>query len=173
MKDWVLPFLREKGDSTISIEQLEMDLSTPTFCFRRLSKCFNINSTNFRLVELFGSVLADLPEDVFQQLLCTRNLFFSFNDRIAFVQAMNLVEFERTAILCVFSEELLKLNDSSVRGTISHELAHIILGHYKAEVQEMQTRAAMEGSADRLAEAWGFSYEILKIREYLQSKPQI
>jgi hypothetical protein len=174
MKDWVLPFLLSRPDDRISLEEYEREISIPSFAYRRLASYFNINfSENTRLVEIFGGVVSDLPQGIFFQLLGTRNLFFSFNDGLAFVQQMSLSDFPRNSILCSFSSELLKLSDSCVRGTISHELCHICLGHYQLEIQAIRRAGAREDDADQMAISWGFSYEISAVREFLKTKSKI
>lgn len=75
--------------------------------------------------------------------------------------------------MCAFSAKLLKLNDSCVRGGIVHELAHIVLDHYSAAVQEMQRRGALEDEADQKCCEWGFEFEISSIRGRLKASSQI
>lgn len=134
MRDWIKDFLLKLGDKNISEEQLNRELAIPVFSFRRPAELFNINWTNGRLTEIFGSVLADLPEDVFLRLLEIRNLFF-FTETLGFVQALNFKP-DKLAIVCVFAERILGLSDTKARAVIAHELSHVALDHYKAEIQE-------------------------------------
>ena len=169
MKPWVIPFLQSRPDDRISLEEFVREVSVPSFAFRRLAGYFNVNfSDNVRLTELFGGVLADLPEGVFFQLLGIRNLFFSFNDGLAFMQAMSLEGLPKVAILCSLSSELITLSDPRVRGAIAHELSHICLGHYQEDAQR-GVRAGRENQTDQKAIEWGFEYEISAVREYLKS----
>jgi hypothetical protein len=170
MREWVQGFLREKGDPNISPEELERELSLPIFCFRRLANLFRINfSSNIRLIELFGSIISDLPEEVFCQLLAMRNLFFSFTESLAFVQGFDFVE-GTPGIFCAFSERLLNLSDTCVRGGIIHELSHIVLGHYSREAQSLSLKSELENQANEKAVSMGFEYEILKINECLKKQ---
>jgi hypothetical protein len=169
LKEWVSSFLRSREDPNISPEELEREIGVPIFCYQRLSKCFNINfQSNVRLCELFGSVLADLPIEVFADLLNTRNLFFFWSGSLAMVQAVNFTE-GKPAIFCYFSDRLLQKSDSIVRGAIAHELSHIISRHYEDEVQQLQTVGAMEDEADQRAIEWGFEFEIRAVRGSLKS----
>jgi hypothetical protein len=169
----VIEFLLSQADGRISREEYIREISVPAFAHRRLASYLNINfSTNIRLVQLFGCTLSNLPLEVFEQLLRLRNLFFSHHEAFGYVQSVRLAPGDE-AIYCDFPEKLLALTDVCVTAGIVHELAHIALDHYSAEIQASTTCAQREDQADSKCIEWGFSFEIETIRGYLKTKNQI
>jgi hypothetical protein len=56
-----------------------------------------------------------------------------------------------------------------IRGTLIHELCHVLCGHHNAEGLE-KSAADKEIEADQKAISMGFEYEISKIREHLKNQ---
>jgi hypothetical protein len=164
MKDWCIPFLRElferKPEPNISTQSFEEELSVPVFCFRRLAGLFITNWSNERLTEVFGSVISDLDETDFLDLL-EKNPYFFFTESLAQVRALRCVKAE--AIVCVFSDRILSLSDSQIRGVLSHEIAHILCNHHTGE-QNFKTKRTLEDEANERATKMGFEYEIDLVR---------
>ena len=167
MKDWPISFLGQlferSPDPNVSRESFEEEIKTPCFVFRRLDHLFITNWSNERLDEIFGSVIADMDEIDFLDLL-KKNPYFFFTEAIAQVQALRCSS-NGEAIVCVISDRVLKLSDSRIRGILSHEIGHILCNHHTGE-QDFKTKRALEDEADQRATRMGFGYEIGLIRGY-------
>jgi hypothetical protein len=164
MKSWVKPFLEKRGMNILGINEnqisnellkllkyefgiepeLPMNLTRDQFITEQFKSCFS-------------SVLADLPESIFEKLITKENLFFIF---IPVPGAeVKLFELDRT----LNAGELLQVvsfqysddyNIDEMRGIIVHELAHVYLEHRHGSTKKT------ENEADETAIQWGFKEEI-------------
>ena len=108
---------------------------------------------NFK--ECFNSVLADLPEEVFDKLQSLKGLFFIFIPGAE----EKTIETKRTlntgGMLRIISFPYEDDCDLDIkRGEIAHELAHVYLENTYGGVKEIELKA------DAIAIQWGFKKEI-------------
>jgi hypothetical protein len=120
--------------------------------------------------EVFGSVICDLPKNIFDELFAM-NPFFVYSSNWGFCQMLH--PGSRAEIpLVIFSQGGLKgMNWSQRRACVSHELAHLILGHLSRPFSlDDPYRRELEGEADQLCCDWGFQEEITSVRKYLKER---
>jgi hypothetical protein len=164
MKEWVVPFLRNRGDSLISSEELERDLLIPLFIYRRLAGCLTIITQKFydrnKILEVLGYVLSNLPEEIFQTVLAMNTTFICF-DSIGGICRIG----SPGAIITL--NKILKLRNVEIAGVIVHELAHLASGSLFGNFEE---GGDSETRADELGICWGLEDEIAAIRKYLGEK---
>jgi hypothetical protein len=162
MKAWVKPYLERKG---IDIsEKSEAQISSSLLWFFKyvfgiepepqlsLSR-YEFVTENFK--ECFSSVLADLPEEVFDKLQSLKGLFFIFIPGAE----EKTIEIKRTlntgGMLRIISfpyDDNFSLDEK--RGEIVHELAHVYLENTYGGVKKIELKA------DAIAIQWGFKKEI-------------
>jgi hypothetical protein len=165
IRSWVIPYLRERGDPLISLEELEKDFLIPPFVYRRLAQCLAIICPRYydrdRVYFLIGYVLAHVPEDIFRTLLGL-NVTFICSDNVAGVSRIP------GAAVLISLHGILDLSDTQAMGAITHEICHVaggeVIGSLDATYDELEQRA------DTLAESWGFGGEISAIRTYFSRK---
>jgi hypothetical protein len=113
----------------------------------------------------FGSVLADLPEEVFLKLCGMKNVFFTFTPNPgAEIKPFILVEDIKTGEalkVVTFPYVITCSSPGAARGTIAHELAHLY-----AHPDKYASDDAMEDEADEIAKSWGFEQEVEEMRDY-------
>lgn len=149
MRDWT--FLYLGGD-----KEPWVDLRIPAFVYERLAKLFRIGfSVNERKREIFGSVISDLPFEVFQDLR-SLNLIFEWPDRnISSVKSYSLNENSKI-IVALFPDSISEFGYLTQRGSIVHEIAHIIRKDYELH----STFTEREKAVDDLMRKWGFVDEL-------------
>ena len=169
MKDWVKTFLNnqficmgEVNEHNIYSElaySLNIDFG---------KEGYHIENQNVILdfIDIFGSVLADLPENVFKKLYEMKNLFFIFTPcpmsevkvfklkkDMKEKESLTIVNFPYTSYNVPvegfenFSKKQL------IRGEIVHEIAHVYKG---CEIRSPE----IEFETDEIAKSWGFKKEI-------------
>ena len=109
------------------------------------------------VVDLIGSVLADLPESVFKKLSEMKNLYIcpgSDSRGTVFNLKLNRdIKAGETITILAITPEYLFDDFLELRGVVAHELAHIFAGHTQASQE-------IEIEADEIASSWGFEREI-------------
>lgn len=112
---------------------------------------------------LFGSVLSDLPKDVFLELRSRRNVFYLFTpNEGSEVKHFFFDEKWDHVIVVNFPYALSEMDDTmAAKGSIVHELAHVH-SHSDSPVSSDER----EDEADKIAIDWGFGAEIEKMREF-------
>jgi len=119
-----------------------------------------------RFSESFGSVLADLPEDVFRDLCATKNVFFIFTPfqgaEVKILRSESGIKKDQTFRIVNFPYASIFMPHSALRGEVAHELAHVLLTHESVS----RDLDKMEDEADRVASNWGFRNEINALRDY-------
>lgn len=170
LKTWVTSFLRSKGDPNISIEELEREVNVPKFCWRRLTRCFlnNFRDNTERLQEVIGSVLGDLEQNVFVELLSMPLLFVEFT-KIAMVQRLPIFP-DYSYVLPIMFGDIRDFSFMEARGIVAHEFCHVLLGHYQ---DRNPSHVRFELDADAKARELNFSDEISSIRNYFAAKGEI
>jgi len=165
MKDWVVPFLRMKGDPNISSEELDRDLQIPIFCYQRLAGCFRIITPRFydreRLLWLTGFVLSNIPEDIFLTLRALNLMILSMDGFGGATMVTNgaLINLSR----------VLTLRDDLATAVIVHEVAHTVGGELFGTLNAVDD---LEKRSDDLASEWGFQQEIDALRAYFDEKEE-
>lgn len=193
MKDWVRPYLlkaltksinriskqrnwhsEEEKKEWIELKSTEFEemINNEREVFFRLSgslQCdFGIGlGENLIFAEIFGSVLAELPEEVFKKLCGMKALFFIFTPFPgAEVKIINLEKGIRkgeTLRIVNFPYASIFNPPLVTRGGIVHELAHVFLEHDYVENPDPDK---WEDEADELPKKWGFEKEIKAMRDY-------
>jgi hypothetical protein len=111
--------------------------------------------------KVFGSVLADLPEEIFKKLCNMKNLFFTYTPNPGAEVKIFELEYdikEGNLEIITFPYRWGFLPPNALRGVIVHELVHIYTGLGAIIDQEDQI--------DSIATEWGFREEIKAAKKY-------
>jgi hypothetical protein len=129
---------------------------------------FGFSGIGLAFKNTFGSVLSDLPKEVFLQLVGMKNVFFTFTPNpgaevkpFVLEDRDNLGDWSRI-IVVTFPYAVYGMPLMAIRGSIVHELVHVCL-HSETKVG---SNDAMEEEADKVAGDWGFTEEIAEMRKY-------
>jgi len=187
MRDWVKSFLLEEIRNTINelapnISDFEkeewfnlssQELNKEDGIFVELTRFFNTNigggivGPGWVFTCAFGSVLADLPKDVFDALREMKNLFIAYCElggaQVKWFDPEHDISVGERIIVVVFPESTGFYPLPALRGVIAHELAHVYARHVMPEKLNMGDKA--EEEADALARSWGFEAGIDALRE--------
>lgn len=139
--------------------------------YHELVSCLNchfargLGYTEDFFYNVFGSVLADLPEEVFKRICSMKNLFFVYtpNPRAEtkIFQLKNDIT-ERTLQVVIFPYDSDFLPSMVLRGEIVRELVRVHRG--LVDVVEQEQRI------DAIAIEWGFREEVEALREYKRGR---
>jgi hypothetical protein len=181
VREWVKPFLIQKIQDAMAKElghkvgegwreRYAMQLVRDKAVYYGLANCFNthfgsggLNGLKEGMIYTFGSVLADLPEEVFRKLYEAKNLFFSFTpnpgaETKVFFPEHDIKTGEKIQVVTFpyISDRMPLL---ALRGQIVHELIYLYHGNEfsMSEVTE---------KTDEIARTWGFEEEIRAFRDY-------
>ena len=168
MKEWVVPFLRQQGDSNISIEELERELEVPVFCHRRIAALFKTYEFTQRLTDALGYVGSCLPFEDFYSIRSMENLIFLYDNGsvLASVQGVFTDTFHKCVVIVHVSRKAADLSDSQLAGLFAHELGHVHLRHFDGG---FNSQSEKEMAADAIAEGWGFQEELASLKKGLPS----
>jgi len=189
MKDWVRPYIMDqlrktwieggyKNDDIEKISELkakEISYDESVFCY--LTEELNcefwmggIGGDYQLFTEIFGSVLADLPQNVFEKISTMKNVFYIFTPQPG--AEVKILRFEHD----IMAGETIKIVNFPytdlfnplrvLRGEIAHEIAHIYAEHDFVQLMNGKTHEDQEDEADQLAMEWGFKDEIKELREF-------
>jgi hypothetical protein len=163
MKDWVKPTLLALRPETISEQSYEDELRQPVFCWRRLVDIFHHNLVG-EARDVVGSVLGDLPVQVFDKLVEIRARFI-------YMDSLGLAtRFSRDESAMIFTPELLTCGWMAGRGIVIHEISHHYRDDPSAEFSLSDPYGQRrENATDILCIEWGFEEEIIQIRKYLST----
>jgi len=183
MKDWAKPYLLEKFSKEANqkfkdekkrqqhLERRSKSIETDDAVHRELVDCLPHDfGTSFggdqdTFIRLFGSVLADLPEEVFKKISEMKNVVYFF------------IPFPRTEVkslkvsknlkgmpvkIVIFTHESMYMPFDAIKGEIAHELVHIFSEH-DVNNDDYDKR---EDEIDEVAKEWGFEKEIVALRKY-------
>jgi hypothetical protein len=114
---------------------------------------------------VFGSVLADLPEEVFMRLSQMKNLFFVYTPNSGGETKIidldhDITEQKLQIVLFPYDSDLLP--STVLRGRIIHELVRVYTGLVDIVEQE--------GRIDAIAMEWGFKQETKAVKEHPTKK---
>ena len=184
MKDWAKPYVLQRTAETLAEsvkDEAEREqwlvlkskvLEDEEVVYDELTSCLNcqfgneVGDPQDFFYRVFGSVLADLPEEVFKTLCGIKNLFFLFSPKPraetkTFELKNDIKEGELLQVV-VFPSASGSLPQMVLRGEIVRELvqAYTSLG------------IIIEGKdrIDSIAIGWGFREEIKAVREYKKEK---
>ncbi|NIS71277.1 MAG: hypothetical protein GTO12_20755 [Proteobacteria bacterium] len=179
MKDWVKPYiLQETGrhlDGFVK-NRLEREqwlalkskaLENTEILFHELTSCLNCHfgrepgDPQVFFYKVFGSVLADLPEEVFEKLSCMKNLFFTHNpnpggEAKIFELGDDILQGNQEIV--TFSYDSGFLPPKVLRGEIVQKFLQIYTGRSNVYEQDPQIHS--------IAIEWGFGEEIKAVRKY-------
>ena len=183
MKDWVVIFLLneytdgidemfpDKNEKEQAVKDEIERLKDEEVVYHELADYFNYNfgldeigGSQDHIISVFGSVLADLPEDVFKKINSIKNLFWAFTSRYgAEVKCFRLENDSKAreliqVVTIPYGSSFLPFD--AARGEIANALAHIYLEHKSDSNKEG------EEEADEVAKSWGFNDEIEACRDY-------
>jgi hypothetical protein len=185
MKDWVRPYLIQELEESFDeaeimyeaerkklIESQVEGFQSDEAVFYALVEEFNtdfgigiLGGAKDRFTNIFGSVLADLPENVFMKLKEMKNLLFCFTPTLGGEVKQFRLEHDLEAgellQVVTFPYENVFMPLRAARGEIVHELAHVWAEHMPSLEHEK-----LEEEADNLPREWGFEKEIEALREY-------
>lgn len=139
--------------------------------YHELISCLNchfareLGYTEGFFYNVFGSVLADLPEEVFKEICSMKNLFFVYTPypraETKIFQLKNDIT-ERTLQIVIFPFDSDFLPSMVLRGEIVRELVRVHRG--LVDVVEQEQRI------DAISKEWGFREEIEALREYKRGR---
>lgn len=165
MKEWVKPYLiqrlpqrRNRTEEKIPdaaifyklTDQLQHDFGS------------GVGGDSAFFTEIFGSVLAELPKEVFEKLIEMKNVLYIFTPFPgAEVKIFQLDENIKAGTLSIinFPYDSSYMPSEVLRGQIAHELAHVLLEHDCGSDEN-------ENTADETAKLWGFEKEIQALRDH-------
>jgi len=185
MRDWVKPYLLEDFEkinkelgfdhdqNEWSMDHVKEELEDEEAVCYRLADQLRIHFSTFGIGDegwlfkaAFGSVLSDLPKEVFLQLVRMKHVFFTFTPNsgaevkhFVIEEGENIGGWDRIVIV-TFPYALISMSLTALRGSIVHELVHVCLHSDKGASDD-----AMEAETDRVSEEWGFKKEIRTLRE--------
>jgi hypothetical protein len=109
-----------------------------------------------RLFQSFSQVLRVIPADMFRQFLevdpvvmCPANLAFVIDCPSPWSR-------ERSRPLIDFPPTIARMTDQHLIDSVAHEMAHVLLGHYRPDVSSRLPPYTCEAEADQLSQQWGF-----------------
>jgi hypothetical protein len=178
MRDWVKPYILNRTRSVIvellkdtsDIEEVlkrKKESLSDEEVFSCLSDELNcrfwaggLDSESEKFTFIFGSVLADLPEDVFKKISAMKNVFYIFTPKPGAEVKIFQLEHDITAgeIIRIVNFPYSDLFDPALalKREIAHEFAHVYLEHVLGV-------EGTEDEADRIAIDWGFEEQIKEL----------
>jgi hypothetical protein len=191
MKSWVKSFLLQEERQRIDEhfkgkdqETKEMILDTriqelqgQEAIWLELSDFFNadfgggISGPGHKFKCVFGSVLAEMPKNVFNKLRGMKNLFIAYclmmgGAELKFFDLEHNMKVGERLIVVVFPFETASRSFDVARGAVAHELAHVYAEHLIPGKLKGYDEA--EDEADQIAKNWGFDKEIEALRQFHQ-----
>ena len=185
MRDWVKPYLlkkftegaeqhiKDKKSRQQFLEQGMKNLELDAAVYYELVHCLEhdfgagFGGDQDTFITLFGSVLADLPEEVFKKISEMKNvIYFFFPNPRAEVRLLTIdknIKSERLKIV-VFNHASMYMPFDAIKGEIAHELVHIFLDHDPVH-DDYDKR---EDEVDEVAKEWGFEKEIAALKKYFE-----
>jgi hypothetical protein len=184
MKDWVKSYLmrdKEKAnpdmqfkdpseEEILSHESNEIENEEATY--HEIAHYLNIHFEASGIggdrgffTQVFGSVLADLPWEVFKKLSETQNLFFTFTRNPGaevkqFILEHDLKAGQKLHIVTFPYASILLPTIDAIKGQIAFELAYVWAecnGHRTDELEQ---------EVEEIARSWGFEKQINALRRY-------
>lgn len=125
--------------------------------------------------EVFGSVLADLPEKVFKKIRSMTNLFFfSIPPNMGMHLGIKLTKPLKKEMHVVLLNEATSwvFPRLAVRALIAHEIAHAFRRDGLVRPPDKESKQRMETQADRLLKDWEFTKEIESLGKLKGMKPE-
>ena len=118
----------------------------------------------------FGSVLANLPHNVFLKLKRMRNLFFVFTQflggEVKILYPLRPLQKGKICIVTFRLIDIEKMSSDALMGCIAHELAHVYLEQELTSIVSKEAWEDAEKEADELAIEWGFEDNIKVLRDF-------
>jgi hypothetical protein len=157
--------VRPLKPDTVSIESFEREISELPFLRRRLASLFVHDGRDYAS-ELFGSVLANLPRNIFDEILRIYPVII-FSRSCGFAQ--RFYSRKKTTLIIFSEDELLKMGWLAGRGVIAHEFCHLIRRDLDRGLSlEDPWGLQREAQTDALCIQMGFKTEIEAVRAYLR-----
>jgi uncharacterized protein with GYD domain len=188
MRDWVKPYLLKKFTEGAyqhikdekhrqqSLEHRMKQLEVDNTVYYELVGCLKYDfgggfgGDQDTFITLLGSVLADLPEEVFKKISEMKNVVYFFASfpgvEVKLLTVDENMKGERLKIV-VFPHESMYMPFDAIKGEIAHELARIFWEHDPAN-DDYDKR---KDEANEVAKKWGFEKEIEALRKYLEEGP--
>ena len=188
MKNWVRSYLLEEyerffeqlgGDPDLNKAQMEEIAKMPEddeevylelSCKVKIQfRDFVFGGKGWYVAAVFGSVLADLPKEVFMRIVERTNVVYTFTlNQRAEANTFKLdgeedVNQRGRNTVVTFPYQAVFMPIAALRGTIVHKLVHVYLLS-----QEIASNDAMEAEADKVAREWGFQEETAAMRKYYE-----
>lgn len=179
MKDWVKPYIlqriaeyvdelaKEESEKEQWLTLKSRALEDTEILYYELTSYLNchfgreLGDPQEFFYKVFGSVLADLSEEVFKKLCGMKNLFLTYTPNPAAEVKIFELEYdikEGNLQVVTFPYSSGFLPPKALRGQIVHELVHVYTGLGAIVDQEDQI--------DSIAIEWGFGEEIKAAKEY-------
>lgn len=114
------------------------------------------SETEARLFQAFRQVLQAMPGEMFRQFLALDPVVMC-PDESAFVIDCPSPRFrEHSRPLIYFAPTIARMTDHNLVDRVAHEMAHVILGHYRQDLRLRRSPRTCEAEADQLSQQWGF-----------------
>jgi hypothetical protein len=164
MKNWVKSFLLQR--KPLNPERFENE----HIVYCELVDCLKYDFgsgpgwATETFIEIFGSVLSELPEEVFNKIFQMENLFFIFSPfpgaEVKLFQLKN--DLKAGALRIVnFPFDSAFMPIEAIKGGVVHELAHIYSEH------EISSKK-IDDEANGIVKGWSFKEEIRAFKEYVE-----
>jgi hypothetical protein len=109
-----------------------------------------------RLFQSFRQVLRVFPADMFRQFLEVNPVVMCPGLSAFVVDCPSLRSRERSRPLMYFTPTIARMTDQHLIDCVAHETAHVLLGHYRPDVNSRLPPHTCEAEADQLSQQWGF-----------------
>ncbi len=188
MRDWVKPYLLEKFTEAANqhakeeqlkqefLDQRTKDIEHDEPVYYELVGCLKhdfgagFGGDQDTFIKLLGSVLAELPEEVFKKISAMNNVVYFYmpypRAEVKLLTVNENMRGQRLKIV-IFSHESMYMPFDAIKGEIAHELVHIFLEHDPAH----DDYDKKEDEVNEVAKKWGFEKEIAAFIKYIEEGP--
>ena len=107
------------------------------------------SETEVRLFEAFRQVLQAMPVDLCRQFLALRPVVLCPGESAFVIDGPS-------GPLIYLAPTIARMTDQNLADRVAHEMAHVLLGHYRHDLGNRLPPHRCEAEADQLSQQWGF-----------------
>jgi hypothetical protein len=121
-----------------------------------VSSWLGLQAEETRLFERFRQVLRVIPADMFRQFLALDPVVMRPGELVFVIDCPSPRSRERSRPLMYFPPTIARMTDPHLLDRVAHEMAHVLLGHYRPKVNSRLPPHTSEADAAQLSQQWGF-----------------
>jgi hypothetical protein len=169
MKKWVNPFLKSQIDfNTIITDGQKYECLVECFSDHYHFGPIDDYDEPRKFKRTFGYTLANLPEEIFFNLLNNKNrIYFVFSIRgsaeVKVFPVREDIKKDKDLRIVTFPYDILNRPCKAIVGTIAHEIAHVY-------ARDIFPGDDIERKADNLVKQWGFEEELKAHKHYWEER---